>query len=744
MLNFGNKEFRNLQEQVLKNMKDITSIEEGATVLAEFGIKVVGQVTDKALLPENYTGEYGDAYIVGQADVPPYDMYVWTRSFIGEARDKWLSIGKFPQPGPEGPQGPQGIEGPVGPEGPQGPQGPIGPQGPKGDVGPQGIQGIQGPKGDPGRAFTIIGTYANIESLPDVSTVEDGSAVLVGETAPYELYVLVSQPEREWVLTGLFTPEYETIFLKGESGTLSANDYNKLMSSPLNVIELDGEIYRLNDKIKTNGIVEYSHTSYNNNTHSEGADIGPYFKYISINTANYDWALNDVGEIAMTGDLDNYLPLTGGTITGELRLFKQISQGSAITPVKLEFMTSSYSSSTPSNISGDGYDININVKGNSTDTLKQFKFKNTGFVLPSTESTISDGTNNVTISEIKAKSTVVANPLETTETLTGLTIDGVSYAIESGGGEDPAGKYLPLTGGVLIGPLSISGSNSINLTGSGNTELVGLKYNNNALIAYNQINNTIDVGDGTNEIRLNAQYTRPVDDNKNNLGKSTVRYKDLYLAGKISDGTNELTINQIKNGYLPLTGGKLTGYLQAPTIKVTGNITDGNYAVTVADIYKVKNLPSAIIANPNSDPAETLNKIKIGDVTYSVGGGGGGSTGDYLPLTGGTLTGRTTFSGGDYGFHIALAGRDTSNIVGYIGGDVNNIQFGNSNENGAVEIRFPNKRAVEINPLDQMNSSSLGSEYSKWTNLYISGNITIGNTSITETQLQQLLALLNK
>ena len=586
MLNFGNKEFRNLQEQVLKNMRDITTIEEGATVVAEFGIKVVGQVTDKALLPENYTGEYGDAYIVGEADVPPYDMYVWTRSFIGEARDKWLSIGQFPNPGPQGPQGEQGIEGPVGPEGPQGTQGPIGPQGPKGDVGPQGIQGIQGPKGDPGRAFTIIGTYANIESLPDVSTVEDGSAVLVGETAPYELYVLVSQPEREWVLTGLFTPEYETIFLKGESGTLSANDYNKLMSSPLNVIELDGEIYRLNDKLKTNGVVEYSHTSYNRNKNTEGADIGPYFKYISINTANYNWSLNDIGEIAMTDDLDNYLPLTGGTITGELRLFKQISQGSAVTPVKLEFMTSSYSSSTPSNISGDGYDININVKGNSTDTLKQFKFKNTGFVLPSTESTISDGTNTVTVSEIKAKSTVVANPSETTETLTGLTIDGVSYAIESGGGEDPAGKYLPLTGGVLIGPLSISGSNSINLTGSGTASLVGLKYNNNALIAYNQINDTIDVGNGANEIRLNADYIRPVSDNKNNLGKSTVRYKDLYLAGKLSDGTNELTINDIKNGYLPLTGGTLKGYLQAPTIKVTGNITDGTYSVTVSEIKK--------------------------------------------------------------------------------------------------------------------------------------------------------------
>lgn len=44
MLNFGNKEFRNLQEQVLKNMQDIASIEDGTMVLSEFGIKVVGEV----------------------------------------------------------------------------------------------------------------------------------------------------------------------------------------------------------------------------------------------------------------------------------------------------------------------------------------------------------------------------------------------------------------------------------------------------------------------------------------------------------------------------------------------------------------------------------------------------------------------------------------------------------------------------------------------------------------------------
>ena len=44
MLKFGNREFRNLQEQVLKNMQNIANIKEGTAVLSEFGIKVVGEV----------------------------------------------------------------------------------------------------------------------------------------------------------------------------------------------------------------------------------------------------------------------------------------------------------------------------------------------------------------------------------------------------------------------------------------------------------------------------------------------------------------------------------------------------------------------------------------------------------------------------------------------------------------------------------------------------------------------------
>jgi hypothetical protein len=84
MLNFGNKEFRNLQEQVLKNMDDIDAIKEGSLVIAEFGIKIIGHVDDSSELPDpsEYEGDYGDAYLVGESD--PYDYYVFTRAFEGD------------------------------------------------------------------------------------------------------------------------------------------------------------------------------------------------------------------------------------------------------------------------------------------------------------------------------------------------------------------------------------------------------------------------------------------------------------------------------------------------------------------------------------------------------------------------------------------------------------------------------------------------------------------------------------
>ena len=105
MLKFGNREFRNLQEQVLKNMCDIQDIEQGATVLAAFGIKVVGQVNQVSDLPApaTYTGNLGDAFLVGTQ--APYDYYIYAKAYDGQEQPAFYNLGQFPQPGPKGDKG---------------------------------------------------------------------------------------------------------------------------------------------------------------------------------------------------------------------------------------------------------------------------------------------------------------------------------------------------------------------------------------------------------------------------------------------------------------------------------------------------------------------------------------------------------------------------------------------------------------------------------------------------------------
>jgi hypothetical protein len=122
MLKFGNKEFRNLQEQVKKNMDDILFILQEEGVLNEFGIKVVGQEESVANMPtvEDYKENnpdwgYGDAYAIGEEE--PYELYILTRANGTHPNDYWFNIGEFPVPGPQGPKGDTGETGAQGPQG---------------------------------------------------------------------------------------------------------------------------------------------------------------------------------------------------------------------------------------------------------------------------------------------------------------------------------------------------------------------------------------------------------------------------------------------------------------------------------------------------------------------------------------------------------------------------------------------------------------------------------------------------
>lgn len=206
MLKFDGKEFRNLEEQVLKNKDDIEFLFDHQGVLNEFGIKVIGVVPDAVALPES-ADDYGDAYAVGSTT--PYELYIWTRANNVHPNDYWFNIGSFPLPGPAGPvgpTGPQGIQGERGIQGPQGVQGIQGIAGPQGLQGPQGAQGVQGQKGDkgdPGEGFRVVGVLSNVNQLPTPTADIQNEAYLVTIDGAYHLYLITGEdPNLLWTDCG--------------------------------------------------------------------------------------------------------------------------------------------------------------------------------------------------------------------------------------------------------------------------------------------------------------------------------------------------------------------------------------------------------------------------------------------------------------------------------------------------------------------------------------------------------------
>lgn len=223
MLTIGDKQYRNLQEQVLQNQSDIRYLLEEGGTLNQFGIRVVGVVETENDLPNpaSYEGEYGDAYAVGTE--PPYTLHIWTRQVSGQTGAFWFNIGQFPAPSTvPGPIGPRGIEGEPGIRGSfwysqtgaptntigvknndqaldgsngdiyqfvngvwqltgniRGPQGVPGIQGPAGATGATGPIGPSGPRGEQGQFISILGELTSTNQLPMVDTVPRYAAYLI-------------------------------------------------------------------------------------------------------------------------------------------------------------------------------------------------------------------------------------------------------------------------------------------------------------------------------------------------------------------------------------------------------------------------------------------------------------------------------------------------------------------------------------------------------------------------------------
>lgn len=320
MIKIGNIDYRNLEEQVQKNKEDIANHYNVDRVLADFGIKIIGQVSSFDQIRDRVGENYGDAYAVGTQ--PPYTFYIWTRADIeaGQPDDYWFDIGALAIIGPQGPQGS------VGPAGPQGTRGSLwykgngtpsngsynvgdmylnttngdvyryegsqwiysgnirGPQGLKGDTGAQGPQGIpgqqgsQGPKGDAGQSFTIVGKLSSVDQLPAPTTQNRTKGYLVGnDTDGYDLYVVIGDTELLWdnvgKVEGVQGPQ-------GPQGPAGEVDYNLVYQ------EVDSKI---------NGIVKFSQSDVADNS-------GTILPYKELNLMG---SITSPGKVRISGVIYN-------------------------------------------------------------------------------------------------------------------------------------------------------------------------------------------------------------------------------------------------------------------------------------------------------------------------------------------------------------------------------------------------------------------------------------------------------
>lgn len=238
MFQLNDKQYRNLEEQVLANKQDIARHWNVDRVLADFGITVLGRVNTPDLLPATENENWGYAYLVGET--APYNVYVWTRANPDAGQDipYWLNIGSISIVGPQGPAGrsvsgasinsnyqlvltfsdgaqltlANSLRGPAGAPGEPGKTPSIKAVSNSNGVlittysgtgalldsvqlynGKDGAS-ITGPQGPAGQGLNIIGTFTSISQAPHPATANMGDAFILSANGITTLYILTGTP----------------------------------------------------------------------------------------------------------------------------------------------------------------------------------------------------------------------------------------------------------------------------------------------------------------------------------------------------------------------------------------------------------------------------------------------------------------------------------------------------------------------------------------------------------------------
>jgi enamine deaminase RidA (YjgF/YER057c/UK114 family) len=312
----------------------------------------------------------------------------------------------------------------------------------------------------------------------------------------------------------------------------------------------------------------------------------------------------------------DYLPLSGGTVTGNT-IFTSGLTATTISATTYQNLP----------IDPDTYTTGFTY-GNNVFTIKQ----NNG--QPNLTATI----NSVTGWTVNGNLTVTGNT--SVHGLTATTISATTYQNLP----NLIGDYLPLSGGTVTG-------NTVFTSGLTATTISATTYQNlpNVTGDYLPLSGGTVTGDTiftsgltANTISATTYQNLPID-------------PDTYTTG-FTYNTNVFTIKQ-NNGQPDLTAtiNSVTGWTVNGDLTVTGNTSVQGLTATTISATTYQNLPvdpdSYVTGFTLNSDIITLSQNRNDQysaftISLSAYTGNTGVSGDYLPLSGGTVTGDTIFTSG--------------------------------------------------------------------------------------------------
>ena len=160
-----------------------------------------------------------------------------------------------------------------------------------------------------------------------------------------------------------------------------------------------------------------------------------------------------------------------------------------------------------------------------------------------------------------AKISTVADPVEATDAANKEYVDNAVAGVK------PTGDYLPLTGGTMSGDINMGVNNSVRF-GSANYALYQNKGTGHLVLTGNSNTDIVEMNNiGTLQFgnKTTIQNVKTPTNNGDAAPKS-------YVDGQISIAKND--VHEQMQGYLPLTGGTLTGAVRFGTTASIGELVD--------------------------------------------------------------------------------------------------------------------------------------------------------------------------